>query len=45
MDIEKLKQWMEFAQRVQGSGDFWNSIFDQDQTSSLIRKQLNLKST
>ncbi|MED1205743.1 Hsp20/alpha crystallin family protein [Heyndrickxia acidicola] len=36
MDIEKLKQWMEFAQRVQGSGDFWNSIFDQDQTNSFM---------
>ncbi len=29
MDIEKLKQWMEIAQNMQG-GEFWNNIFDQD---------------
>lgn len=27
MDFEKLKQWMEFAQKYQ-SGDFWNKVFD-----------------
>ncbi|CAM3540673.1 Hsp20/alpha crystallin family protein [Marinicrinis lubricantis] len=27
MDMDKLKQWMEFAQKVQG-GDFWNSVFN-----------------
>jgi len=29
MDIEKLKQWMEVAQNMNG-GDFWKNIFDQD---------------
>lgn len=29
MDLDKLKEWMEMAQRVQG-GDFWNQIFDHD---------------
>ncbi|WHY72794.1 Hsp20/alpha crystallin family protein [Fictibacillus enclensis] len=27
MDVDKLKQWLELAQKVQGN-DFWNSIFD-----------------
>ncbi|EIT84120.1 Spore coat protein P [Fictibacillus macauensis ZFHKF-1] len=27
MDADKLKQWLELAQKVQGN-DFWNSIFD-----------------
>lgn len=29
MDLHKLKEWMEMAQKVQG-GDFWNQIFDHD---------------
>ncbi|RWR15214.1 Hsp20/alpha crystallin family protein [Siminovitchia fortis] len=28
MDLEKLKQWMEMAQKYQ-NGNFWESIFDQ----------------
>jgi HSP20 family protein len=28
MDLEKMKQWMELAQKVQG-GDFWNQVFEQ----------------
>lgn len=28
MDVDKLKQWLELAQKVQGN-DFWNSIFDE----------------
>ncbi|WP_010283717.1 Hsp20/alpha crystallin family protein [Bacillus timonensis] len=29
MDFEKLKQWMEVAQKYQ-AGDFWNHIFDKE---------------
>ncbi|MBM7645728.1 HSP20 family protein [Scopulibacillus daqui] len=28
MDVEKLKQWLEMAQKFQGK-DFWSDIFDQ----------------
>jgi HSP20 family protein len=38
MDIEKLKQWMEIAQNMQG-GDFWNNIFDQDFAKQFIDEQ------
>lgn len=29
MDIDKLKKWMDIAQKVQG-GNFWGQIFDED---------------
>ncbi|MBI0575934.1 Hsp20/alpha crystallin family protein [Neobacillus cucumis] len=29
MDMDKLKQWLEVAQNMQG-GDFWKNIFEQD---------------
>ncbi|MFD2671232.1 Hsp20/alpha crystallin family protein [Marinicrinis sediminis] len=35
MDVEKLKQWIQFAQNIQG-GDFWNQIFDEEQTRSFM---------
>jgi HSP20 family protein len=38
MDIEKLKQWMEIAQNMQG-GDFWKNIFDQDFAKQFINDQ------
>jgi HSP20 family protein len=38
MDIEKLKQWMEVAQNMQG-GEFWNNIFDQDFARQFLDEQ------
>ncbi|MCQ6282152.1 Hsp20/alpha crystallin family protein [Bacillus sp. EB600] len=38
MDIEKLKQWMEIAQNMQG-GEFWNNIFDQDFARQMLDEQ------
>lgn len=38
MDMEKLKQWMEIAQGMQG-GDFWKNIFDQDLAKQFIHDQ------
>jgi HSP20 family protein len=38
MDIEKLKQWMEVAQNMQG-GEFWNNIFDQDFAKQFLDDQ------
>jgi HSP20 family protein len=38
MDIEKLKQWMEVAQNMQG-GEFWNNIFDQDFAKQFLDEQ------
>lgn len=39
MDVDKIRQWLQFAQQVQGSGDFWNSIFDKDYTNSFGQQQ------
>lgn len=45
MDIEKLKQWMEIAQNMQG-GKFWNNIFDQDFARQFLdEQQLKTSST
>jgi HSP20 family protein len=47
MDIEKLKQWMEMAQNMQG-GEFWNNIFDQDFAKQFLDEQpfkMNSEST
>jgi len=45
MDIEKLKQWMEIAQKMQG-GEFWNNIFDQDIARQFLdEQQLKTSST
>ncbi|MCQ6277737.1 Hsp20/alpha crystallin family protein [Bacillus sp. EB600] len=38
MDIEKLKQWMEIAQNMQGGG-FWNNIFDQEFSKQFLDDQ------
>lgn len=38
MDIEKLKQWMEIAQNMQG-GEFWNNIFEQDFARQFMDEQ------
>jgi len=38
MDMEKLKQWMETAQSMQG-GEFWKNIFDQDFAKQFINEQ------
>lgn len=38
MDIEKLKQWMEIAQNMQG-GEFWNNIFEQDFARQFLDEQ------
>lgn len=42
MDIDKIKQWMDMAQNMQG-GDFWKNVFDQDFTKKFINDQ-NFKS-
>jgi HSP20 family protein len=38
MDMDKLKQWMEIAQSMQG-GDFWKNIFDQEFAKQFINEQ------
>jgi HSP20 family protein len=38
MDMEKLRQWMEIAQGMQG-GDFWKNVFDQDFAKQFINDQ------
>jgi HSP20 family protein len=38
MDMDKLKQWMEVAQSMQG-GDFWKNIFDQEFAKQFINDQ------
>ncbi|MDQ0197738.1 Hsp20/alpha crystallin family protein [Neobacillus ginsengisoli] len=42
MDMEKLKQWMEIAQNMQG-GDFWKNIFEQDFAKQFINDQQHFK--
>ena len=37
MDMDKLKQWMEMAQSMQG-GDFWKNIFDQEFAKQFINE-------
>lgn len=37
MDFEKLKQWMDIAQKYQ-VGDFWNNIFDQDSAKNFMHE-------
>ncbi|WP_158177093.1 Hsp20/alpha crystallin family protein [Heyndrickxia camelliae] len=39
MDVDKIRQWLQFAQQIQGSGDFWNSIFDKDFVNSNGQQQ------
>jgi len=39
VDVDKIKQWLQFAQQIQGSGDFWNSIFDKDFVNSNGQQQ------
>ncbi|KQL54864.1 hypothetical protein AN964_15995 [Heyndrickxia shackletonii] len=39
MDVDKIRQWLQFAQQMQGGGDFWNSIFDKDYTNSFGQQQ------
>ncbi|WML44931.1 Hsp20/alpha crystallin family protein [Neobacillus sp. PS3-40] len=38
MDIEKLKQWMDVAQNMQG-GDFWKNVFDQEFAKQFMNDQ------
>jgi HSP20 family protein len=40
MDMDKLKQWLNVAQGMQG-GDFWNNIFDQDFSKQFINDNEN----
>ncbi|GGE32323.1 hypothetical protein GCM10011391_08730 [Pullulanibacillus camelliae] len=44
MDVDKLKQWLEVAQKFQGN-DFWNDIFDEqkDQDPNEITKMSEVK--
>ncbi len=44
MDVEKLKQWMEFAQNMHG-GEFWNNIFDQEFARQFLNENPFNKST
>jgi HSP20 family protein len=37
LDFEKLKQWMEIAQKYH-SGNFWNSVFDQDSATKFMQE-------
>ncbi|WP_421385184.1 Hsp20/alpha crystallin family protein [Bacillus salacetis] len=37
MDFEKLKQWMDIAQKYQ-VGDFWNNVFDQDTAKNFMHE-------
>jgi HSP20 family protein len=37
LDFEKLKQWMEIAQKYH-SGNFWNSVFDQDSAANFMQE-------
>jgi HSP20 family protein len=37
LDFEKLKQWMEIAQKYH-SGDFWNNVFDQDSATKFMQE-------
>ncbi|RIW34682.1 Hsp20/alpha crystallin family protein [Bacillus salacetis] len=37
MDFEKLKQWMDIAQKYQ-VGDFWNNVFDQDTAKNFMNE-------
>ncbi|RAK18185.1 HSP20 family protein [Anoxybacillus vitaminiphilus] len=37
MDFEKLKQWMEIAQKYH-SGYFWNNVFDQDSSTKFMQE-------
>jgi HSP20 family protein len=37
LDFEKLKQWMELAQKYQ-VGDFWNNVFDQETAKNFFRE-------
>jgi HSP20 family protein len=37
VDFEKLKQWMEIAQKY-NSGHFWNRVFDQDSIAKFMQE-------
>ncbi|MGV3464555.1 MAG: Hsp20/alpha crystallin family protein [Heyndrickxia sp.] len=39
MDVDKIRQWLQFAQQIQGSGDFWNTIFDKDNMNSFGQQE------
>lgn len=39
MDIDKLKQWMALAQKMQGSENFWDTIFNDEYANEFIKKQ------
>ncbi|MBU8878542.1 Hsp20/alpha crystallin family protein [Bacillus sp. FJAT-29790] len=41
MDFEKLKQWMELAQKYQ-SGDFWNGMLDQSSFSQFMKENMDM---
>lgn len=44
MDLDKLKEWMEMAQKVQG-GNFWSQIFDQDNARQFMGENPSASST
>ena len=37
LDFEKLKQWMDIAQKYQ-VGDFWNNVFDQETAKNFMHE-------
>jgi HSP20 family protein len=40
LDFEKLKQWMDIAQKYQ-VGDFWNNVFDQETAKNFMHEFSN----
>jgi HSP20 family protein len=40
MDFDKLKQWMEMAQKYQ-SGSFWNGLFDQSSFHKFMKETMD----
>lgn len=43
MDFEKLKQWMDMAQKYQ-SGNFWNGLFDQSSFNQFMKETIDASS-
>jgi HSP20 family protein len=39
LDVDKLKQWMALAQKMQGSENFWDTIFNDEYANEFIKKQ------
>ncbi|MBS4223156.1 Hsp20/alpha crystallin family protein [Lederbergia citrea] len=41
MDFDKLRQWMELAQKYQ-SGDFWNGMLDQSSFTQFMKDNMDM---